>query len=53
MVLLGHIKLPAAAWGMGQAKAVYQKTYLSLKELFLYIKEVITRNVDQFYVVKC
>jgi uncharacterized protein (UPF0179 family) len=53
MVLLGHIKEPAAAWGVGQAKPGYQRTYWSLKELFFYFKEVITRNVDQFCAVKC
>ncbi len=53
MVLLGHIKEPDPAWGMGQAKPGNQTTYLRLKELYLYFKEVITRSVDQLFVVKC
>ena len=35
MVLLGHIKEPDPAWGMGQAKPGYQRRYLSFKALFL------------------
>jgi len=53
MVLLGHIKAPDPAWGMGQAKAGNQTTYLRLKQLYLYFKEAITRSVDQLFVVKC
>ena len=53
MVLLGHIKEPDPAWGMDQTKPGNHTTYLRLKELYLYFKEIITRSVDQLFVVKC
>jgi hypothetical protein len=53
MVLLRHIKEPATALGRVQPKPGYQKTYFSLKELYFYFKEVVTRSINQFFEIKC
>ncbi|MCK5419594.1 MAG: transposase, partial [Desulfobacterales bacterium] len=53
MVLLRHIKEPAPALGRVQPKPLYQKTYFSLKELFFFFKEVVTRGINHFFAIKC
>jgi hypothetical protein len=53
MVLLRHIKEPAPALARVEPKPRYQKTYFSLKALFFYFKEVVTRGINQFFITKC
>jgi hypothetical protein len=53
MVLLGHIKEPAPALGMAQAKPGHQRDCLSLQELSFYFKEVVIRSINHFFIMKC
>jgi transposase len=53
MVLLRHIKEPTPALGRVQPKPRYRETYFSLKELFFFFKEVVTRSINQFFTIKC
>jgi hypothetical protein len=52
MVLLRHIKEPAPALGRAQPTPGYQRTYFSLKELFFFFKQVVTRGINQFFPIK-
>ena len=53
MVFLRHAKEPAPALGMAKAKPRRPKAYLRLQALFLYFKQVCTRNINQIFSIKC
>ncbi len=53
MVLLRHIKEPAAAMGMAQAKPGYQAAGLSLQLRLFALNQVVAHNINQFFAIKC
>ena len=53
MILLRHIKEPAPALGMVQAKPGHPRTYLRLQELLFYFKEVITNSINHLFEFRC
>ena len=53
MVLLRHVKEPAPALGMVQAKPGSPEAYSRLKELFFYFKEFITNSIDHLFEFRC
>ena len=53
MVLVRHIKEPAPALGMVQAKPGQSRAYLRLKQLFFDFKEVITNSISYLFGFRC
>ena len=53
MILVRHIKEPAPARGMVQAKPGQSRAYLRLQQLFFDFKEVITNSISYFFKFRC
>ena len=53
MVLIGNIKEQAPAVGMAQAKPGYQAAGLSLQLRLFALNQVVARNINQFFAIKC
>jgi len=53
MILVRHIKEPAPALGMVQAKPGHSRAYLMLQKLFFYFKEVITDSINHLFEFRC
>lgn len=53
MILIRHIKEPAPALGMVQAKPGLLNAYLRLQELFFCFKEVITDSINCLFEFRC
>jgi len=53
MIIVRHVKEPAPALGMVQAKPRHPRAYLRLQELFFYFKEVITNSINHLFEFRC
>ncbi len=53
MVFIGNIKEQAPAMGMAQAKPGYQAAGLSLRLRLFALNQVVARNINQFFAIKC
>jgi hypothetical protein len=53
MVFIGNVKEQAPAMCMAQAKPGYQAAGLSLQLRLFALNQVVARNINQFFAIKC